>query len=65
MLATEPDLANACYMLGVMLEERRRIQEAIACYRKAIALAPDLSEAHVALGPATIHLIKAFTLEAA
>ncbi len=37
-------------MLGVVLEERRRIQEAIACYRKAITLAPDLTEAHVALG---------------
>ncbi|TDJ66536.1 MAG: tetratricopeptide repeat protein [Proteobacteria bacterium] len=37
-------------MLGVVLEEHRRIQEAIACYRKAIALAPDLAEAHVALG---------------
>ncbi len=49
MLATEPDLANTRYMLGVVLEERRRIQEAIACYRKAIPLAPDLAEAHVAL----------------
>ena len=37
-------------MLGVVLEERRRIQQAIACYRKAIALAHDLAEANVALG---------------
>ncbi len=37
-------------MLGVVLEERQRVQEALACYRKAIALEPDLTEAHVALG---------------
>lgn len=61
-------------MLGVVLEERRRIQETIACYRKAIALAPDLAEAHVALGRLLEQqdrhkklrlIINAFTLEAA
>ena len=49
-LTIQSNLANARYMLGVVLEECQRLQEAMACYYKAIALAPELTEAHVALG---------------
>ena len=44
---TYPDIH---FRLGLLLEEQRRVDEALAAYRAAIRCNPDYVEAHVALG---------------
>ena len=40
-LAKDPRQANARVLMGFLLEQRKKYPEAVACYRKALALAPD------------------------
>ena len=49
LATTLADDALAYYDLGVALRRQRRIAEAMAAYRRAVELAPDLAEAHVDL----------------
>ena len=46
----KPDYALAYSNLGNTLKEQDRLDEAEACYRKAIALKPDYAQAHSDLG---------------
>jgi len=41
VLAKDPCRADARILMGFVLEQRKKYPEAIACYRKAVALAPD------------------------
>src|SRR4029079_19600316 len=41
-----PELAEAHTNLGTALREQGKLDEAVACHRHAIALAPDYAEAH-------------------
>ncbi|MBI3898538.1 MAG: tetratricopeptide repeat protein [Gammaproteobacteria bacterium] len=45
-LAIRPNYAEVYNNLGSALQERGRLEEAVASYRKAIALKPDFAEAH-------------------
>ena len=49
LATTLADDAPANYDLGVALRRQRRDVEAMAAYRRAVELAPDLAEAHVDL----------------
>ena len=45
-----PSNARADFNLGVALADRGQVDEAIACYRKAVEIKPDYVEAHNNLG---------------
>jgi serine/threonine-protein kinase len=46
------DLATSHYNLGTLLNDKGQVDEAIACYRQALALDPEYAEAHCNLGSA-------------
>ena len=41
---------EAHYNLGVVLQEQKSLEEAMACYQKALAIRPDFAAAHNNLG---------------
>ena len=43
-------MPDAHYSLGIFLDHTGRLDEAVAAYRKAIALKPDYAESHCNLG---------------
>ena len=47
-----PDLAEIHINLGVVFKEQEKLDEAVACYRRALELRPDFAELHVNLGVA-------------
>ncbi len=49
-LQLKPDLLESHHNLGVALEEQGRLEEAVACYRRALELKPDDAEIHNNLG---------------
>jgi predicted O-linked N-acetylglucosamine transferase (SPINDLY family) len=49
-LELKPDCAQALSNLGNALKDRGELDEAVACYRRALELEPDFSEAHNNLG---------------
>jgi tetratricopeptide (TPR) repeat protein len=46
----KPDFAEAHSNLGVALKEQGKLDEALACWRRALELKPDFAEAHSNLG---------------
>ena len=48
----KPDFAEAHNNLGVALKDQGKLNEAIACCRRALELKPDFAEAHNNLGNA-------------
>ena len=48
----KPDYAEAHNNLGVALKDQGELEEAAACYRRAVELKPDYAEAHNNLGNA-------------
>ena len=46
----KPDYAEAHNNLGNALQDQGKLDEAIACYRRALELKPDYAEAHTNLG---------------
>src|SRR5262249_2231325 len=51
-VAAAPARAGAVHNLGIALYDKGRVDEAIACYTKAIALDPKFAPAHTGLGVA-------------
>jgi tetratricopeptide (TPR) repeat protein len=49
---TEAGLAEAHNNLGAAFKDQGKLDEAIACYRRALELKPDFAEAHNNLGNA-------------
>jgi len=43
--ALGPENADTLYNLGILLQQAQRLDEAIACYDKALKLNPSLKEA--------------------
>ena len=48
----KPDWAEAHANLGTALKEQGKLDEAVACYRRALELKPEYAEAHYFLGNA-------------
>ena len=48
----KPDYAEAHNNLGNAFKEQGKLDEAVACYRRALELKPDYAEAHNNLGNA-------------
>ena len=57
-LALEPDYAEACYRLSVVLTALGRYDEALACCRRTLELSPALPEASYNLGNVLYHLAR-------
>ena len=51
-----PDFADAHYNLGNALKEQGKLEEAVACYRRALELKPSFAEGHSNLGMAFLML---------
>jgi tetratricopeptide (TPR) repeat protein len=51
-LEINPADAEACYNLGIALQQKGRVEEAMAHYQKALAMQPRMAGAHVNLGDA-------------
>ena len=49
----KPDYAEAHNNLGNAFKDRGKLDEAAACYRRALELKPDYAEAHSNLGAAS------------
>ena len=49
-LELKPDYAEAHNNLGNALKDQGKLDEAMACYRRALELKPDYAEAHNNLG---------------
>jgi tetratricopeptide (TPR) repeat protein len=49
-VAVIPESAESCYNLALALQEQGRVEEAVACYRRALVLNPAFAEAHNNLG---------------
>src|SRR4029078_3156662 len=45
-----PEMAQGHHNLGNLLHEQGKLDEAVACYRRAAALNPALAETHTNLG---------------
>lgn len=52
ILRQEPENTNVLCLLGMVARGQEKLEEAIACYQKAIALKPDFIEARFNLGNA-------------
>ena len=50
ILQIEPDRADAIHLLGLIANQARKPDEAVACYRRVLELKPDFAEAHYNLG---------------
>jgi protein O-GlcNAc transferase len=50
VLELKPDYAEAHNNLGNALNDQGKLDEAVACYRRALELKPDYAEAHNNLG---------------
>ncbi|MCC5657103.1 tetratricopeptide repeat protein [Nostoc sp. XA010] len=48
-IALQPDLVEAHYNLGVVLQQQGKWEEAIACYQKALEFNPQHQEANMNL----------------
>lgn len=55
-MAADPKLADAHMQMGVLLQNRQQWQESAAELEKAVALRPEMSEAHYRLSRAYAHL---------
>ena len=53
-----PDNARAHVNIGVLLEQKGRVEEAIEEYRVALAMEPDYADAHFNLGVALVRLAR-------
>ena len=51
-IGVKPDYAEVHSNLGNALKDQGKLEEAIACCRKALQLKPDYAEAHCTLGVA-------------
>ncbi len=56
VLELAPDSAELHNSLGVALVRQRRVDEAVACFERALALNPGLTEAHYNLGDTLYYL---------
>jgi len=54
-LQLEPDFANACSNLAVLLKEKGQCDEALSVARKAVELRPDMAASHTNLGAVLFH----------
>ncbi len=49
-MALRPEFAEACYNLGNVFKAEGKLDEAVGCYRRALALKPGLPQVHANLG---------------